>query len=317
MSEKKKIFFILGPTAVGKTELALKLAKELGTEIISCDSRQIYLDMDIGTAKPSKEQRAEVRHYLLDFVPPNKRYTVYDYVNDAKEVVDLFYSKHKIPLIVGGTGLYAKLLVEGIFEMPPVPEKIKKKVEKMTDEQVLAEVKNVDPDTYKQVPHRDLLRHRRALIVYYTTGKTITQMKQETQQNDFEPFFYVLIRERQELYTIINNRVTKMVSLGLLDEVKYVIEKYFGSLREVFNGESRALLSIGYEEMLHYLAGEYDYDTAVDLIRRNSRRFAKRQITFFKQFENAKWINLSQRSEREVLSFLKEDIFQKFISTYK
>lgn len=315
--ERTRIFFILGPTGVGKTGIALKLAKALNTDIISCDSRQVYIDMNIGTAKPNKAQLAEIKHHLINIVKPSEKYTVYDYVQDARLAIESLKKKNKIPLIVGGTALYAKLLVEGIFNMPPVPGSIKEKVRDMDNEEVLQEIKRWDPPTFKSVSHTDFIRLRRALIVYYTMGKTIHDMRKNSQKSEYEPVYYIFTRTRSDLYHIIDNRVSRMLSLGLMDEVKYIIDKYFGSIKEVFRGESRALNSIGYEEMLRYLVGEFDFDYTVELIKRNSRRFAKRQISFFNQFKNANWFDIEKTGELEVFQYLKKDIFDRYISSYK
>jgi len=305
---KVKIYFILGPTAVGKTEYAIRLAKELGTDIISCDSRQVYKDMDIGTAKPSLKQQAEVRHHLIDLVPPNEKYTVYDYIKDAEKEVEQCEIYRRVPLFVGGTPLYAKLLIAGIFEMPPVPKEIEDKVAALTKDEVIAEIEKCDRETFASVPTNDEMRYRRALTVFYTTGQTIGELRKNTKPSGFEPHYIILTRDREELYRFVDNRVDIMLNFGLVDEVQHVVKEYFGGLQEVFSGQSKALLSIGYEEILKYFAGEYELDDAIELIKRNTRRFAKRQITFFKKFPNAVWLNLTGKSDDEVLSFLREQV---------
>jgi len=282
---------ILGPTAVGKTELALRIAMRIGGEIVSVDSRQIYCQMDIGTAKPGSEQLKLVPHHAINCVMPDQPFSVADYQKVADEAVHQIHQRGKVPMLVGGSGLYFRTVVDGLFDGPQADTEFRQKLQREAGEsgvQSLYErLKALDPEAADSIHHNDLMRIARALEVYEKTGKRISDLQQQWDSGEprYRFIAFGLNRPRDELYKRIEARVDRMIAEGLLDEVCSLSKKY-----------SRELLSMncpGYKELLGYLDGQYSLDEAVRLIKQNSRRFAKRQLTWFKKDKRIRWIDLS------------------------
>lgn len=291
---KKPLIILAGPTAVGKTALSIRLAKETGAEIISADSMQVYRGMDIGSAKITKEEMAGVPHYLVDVLEPEEDFNVVRFQNMAKDAVAKIWSKGKIPLVVGGTGFYIQALLYDIdFTENDGDESYRRELEKKaSDEQGALELyemlRNTDPKSAQEIHPRNIKRIIRALEFYRQTGKKISEHN-ETQRQKESPYnyaYFVLNDERGRLYERIDRRVDLMMEQGLLEEVRALRER---GVRK----DSTAMQGLGYKELYAYLDGEYPLDEAVRIIKRDTRHFAKRQITWFKREKNVVWADRS------------------------
>ena len=291
---KKPLIILAGPTAVGKTALSIRLAKETGAEIISADSMQVYRGMDIGSAKITKEEMAGVPHYLVDELEPEEDFNVVRCQNMAKDAAAEIWSKGKIPLVVGGTGFYIQALLYDIdFTENDGDESYRRELEKKaSDEQGALELyemlRNTDPKSAQEIHPRNIKRIIRALEFYRQTGKKISEHN-ETQRQKESPYnyaYFVLNDERSRLYERIDRRVDLMMEQGLLEEVRALRER---GVRK----DSTAMQGLGYKELYAYLDGEYPLDEAVRIIKRDTRHFAKRQITWFKREKNVVWADRS------------------------
>ena len=286
----KKIVVICGPTASGKTALSIALAKAFDGEVVSADSMQIYRRMDIGTAKPTKQEMDGVPHHMLDVAEPGEAYSVSRYVEETTACVEDILARGKLPIICGGTGLYIDGLIRGTDYQPAgtdngIREQLEGEWEAQGAEQMMARLAAVDPDSATRLHLSDKRRILRALEVYLATGETITVHNARTKEIPprYEAVMIGLNTEpRQILYDRIDRRVGIMLEQGLLQEVQSLLED--GLL------EGTAAQAIGYKELLAYFRGEMTLETAADLIRQKSRNYAKRQLTWFRRDERVKWI---------------------------
>lgn len=286
----KKIVVICGPTASGKTALSIALAKAFDGEVVSADSMQIYRRMDIGTAKPTKQEMDGVPHHMLDVAEPGEAYSVSRYVEEATACVEDILARGKLPIVCGGTGLYIDGLIRGTDYQPAgtdngIREQLEGEWEAQGAEEMMARLAAVDPDSAARLHLSDKRRILRALEVYLATGETITVHNARTKEIPprYEAIMIGLNTEpRQILYDRINRRVGIMLEQGLLQEVKCLLED--GLL------DGTAAQAIGYKELLAYFRGEMTLETAADLIRQKSRNYAKRQLTWFRRDERVKWI---------------------------
>lgn len=282
----KTLVVLLGPTAVGKTELSLKLAEHLKSPIISADSRQLYSELKIGTAAPTPEQLARVKHYFIGTLHLTDYYSAAQYEQDALSEMERLFQEHDKLLMTGGSMMYIDAVIKGIDDIPTVDEEtrqmVKEHFEKDGLDVLAAELKMLDPEYYQIV---DLKNHKRvvhALEICYMTGKTFTSFrKAEIKKRPFKILLIGLQRPREELFRRIGLRVDQMMAGGLLEEVKSV---------QLYR-ELNALNTVGYKEILKYLDGEWPLDMAVEKIKRNTRIYAKKQMTWFKKNENIKWFN--------------------------
>ncbi len=298
----EKVLVILGPTAAGKTKLSLELAKNFRGEIISADSMQVYRGMDIGTAKAGKEERESVPHHLLDVVSPEEKFSVADYQEMVDQIIPGIVEKGRIPMLVGGTGLYIKAVIEG-FLFPEMDNdyklrnQLKKLAETHGNKYLHNKLTDIDPQLAEKIHPNDLRRVIRGIEVYKKTGKTITYYKKKQQQSPdrYLSLKFGLTWNRDDLYQRINQRVDQMIEKGLVDEVK-------GLLNSGYNLSKTARQGLGYKEIIDYLEGEYALDEAVRLLKRNTRRFAKRQLTWFKRDDSINWFNFSELEWREVFN---------------
>lgn len=287
---KPKVIVIVGPTASGKTSASIELAKKINGEIISADSMQIYKDMNIGTAKPTLEEMSGIKHYMFDVAAPNETYNVTKYVEEALKSIKEILTKGKVPIIVGGTGLYVSTLINGI-EFSEVNEDTNYR-EEMTNlakekgNAYLHEMlKKVDPEAAENIDANNVRRVIRALEIYKTTGKTKTQLDKESRKEvPYDYMVYGIETDREKLYNRINIRVDKMLEDGLIDEVKSLLEKYEFS--------STAIQGLGYKEVKEYLDRCITYDEMVEKLKMETRRYAKRQMTWFKREKQIKWCKL-------------------------
>ena len=286
---KKKVIVICGPTASGKTALSIELAKKINGEIVSCDSMQIYKDMNIGTAKPTQEEMQGVKHYLIDFVSPNERYSVADYKKDAKKAIKEIIMKGKTPIVVGGTGLYIDSLIYEIeYQDIQFDENYRKKLEKQVEEKGLdylyEKAKEIDPQAIEKISPNDKKRILRILEIYKATGKNKTQQEIESRRKEVEYDYhiYAIDWDREELYDRINKRVDTMIKQGLIEEVEGILEKY----KEF----PTAMQGLGYKEVVEYLEGRATKEEMIEKIKMETRRYAKRQLTWFRKNKQTIWI---------------------------
>lgn len=279
---------MVGPTAVGKTALAISLAKHYNTDVLSADSRQFYREMNIGTAKPSSQELTEVKHHFIDSHSIAEVYSAGDYERDALLLLHKLFQEKDIVLVVGGSGLFVKALCEGLDDLPKAPVEVREKFNKMLEEQGLSalqeELKRVDPDYYKQADIENPQRVVRALEVFQASGKPLSSFQQRNVNNrPFQILTVGLNMDRAKLYERINKRVDLMMDQGLLEEVKGLMP----------HQNKPALLTVGYAELFDYLENKQSLEEAVEKIKQNSRKYAKRQITWFKKYGNTQWFEPS------------------------
>ena len=275
-------------------------------EIISCDSMQIYKDMNIGTAKVTKEEMEGIKHYLVDFVDPTERYTVSDFKRDSEKAIEEILKKGKVPIVVGGTGLYANSLIYGIeyqdmeFDLNYRDELMKKAETEEGLKDLYNEACNIDFKAMENISCNDKKRICRVLEIYKATGKTKTELEILSRQNKVKYDFlkFAIDFERDKLYERINLRVDKMIEAGLLDEVKYLLEKY--------NSYPTSMQAIGYKEVVQYFNKELTYDEMVDKIKQESRRYAKRQLTWFRKNNDYTWLPAEHGIQNNADIILKE-----------
>jgi tRNA dimethylallyltransferase len=306
-----KVIILLGPTGVGKTEVSIILAKALDTEIISADSMQIYKGMDIGTAKPSKEQREEVKHHMIDIADPSESYSAGRYMKDITPVIDKLHRKGKIPVVAGGTGLYIKAMTRGIFSGPSADWTLREELASLEEGQsgaLYSYLQELDPEAASKIMPADTRRIIRALEVCLKTKKGISEFQQKlTTPLPYEFIKIGLRRERKELYRMLENRVDKMIDEGLVEEVKKLTSLVSNSKLQTPNFELSCMQAIGYKEIAMYLNGEMPYEEAIRLIKRNTKRYAKRQFTWFNKEEDIHWIDITGIQDvNEILKHIKQ-----------
>ena len=297
--QKPKIFFLIGPTAVGKTETAIHLAKKLNAEIISCDSMQIYKDMDIITSKPSKALRKKVRHHLVDVLPVGKEYNVSRYRKGAVKIIKQLIKKDKTPLFVVGTGLYMSILIDGIFEAKAQDNALRKKLYKQAKlkgrNYLYNGLKKVDPEAAAKTHPNDTKRLIRALEVFKITGKPISEL-QKLRRGLSENYDIIVIgldMNRENLYRRIDERVDKMFKKGLAFEVKRLLKLKLGKT---------ASCAIGIKELKGYFDGEYDLEEVKRKIKQSTRNYAKRQLTWFRKDKRIRWINVGEKDKPTLIA---------------
>lgn len=289
-SRKQNLVIILGPTCVGKSFTGIKLAKEIGGEIINCDSMQVYKGFDIGTDKPPLSERGNIPHHVLDLVEPETQFTAADFARLALEAAKNILRRKKIPIIAGGTGLYFKALLDGLFPGPSRSEQLRRQLEKEAEEKgvesLAQKLKRVDPDYYHKIGKNDRMRIIRALEVYYLTKKPLSEHFSRTRSfvTDFNLIKTGLKLNRSELYRRIEERVDKMFKKGIIKEVEVLLEKGVDE-------DSPPFRALGYKHVLKYLRKEMSLEEAILLTKRDTRRYAKRQLTWFRKMEGIEWFS--------------------------
>ena len=304
---KPKVIVIVGPTASGKTDLSIQLAKKLNGEIVSADSMQIYKKMSIGTAKPTEEEMQGIKHHMIDIIEPNEEFNVAKYKNMAEEKIEEILKKGKQPIIVGGTGLYIDTLVNGIeFKEIENDFEYREKMEKLAEEKgidwLYEELKKVDIEAAQNIEKNNVRRVIRALEIYKVTGKTKTQLDRESiKGTKYNYIVFGLLWDREELYNRINLRVDIMFKQGLLEEVKSLINN------EGFS--KTALQGLGYKEVVEYIEEKISYEEMIEKIKMETRRYAKRQMTWFKRNTNIIWLDAKDKvaMQKKVIERLKND----------
>jgi tRNA dimethylallyltransferase len=305
------IVILAGATAVGKTEIGVDLAKSLSTEIISADSMQIYRYLNIGTAKPTPEQRQQVKHYMLDIVNPDEPYNAALYSQQAEQITIQLNQQHQIPLVVGGSGLYIRALIDGIFEQPKFDadwqNKFKLDNEPRSSLELYTELQQLDAPAAEKIHQHDRRRILRALEVYYYFHIPISQLQleQREQGTRFQPYFIGLKLEMPELYQRIDFRVDQMLDQGWIDEVKQLRE-------QGYSPNLLAMQGLGYRHINAYLDSKIELSQMVYLIKRDTRHYAKRQMTWFRANQRIRWFDINNVNSAElsvpILSYIKKNV---------
>lgn len=294
MNEKPKIVVIVGPTASGKSDVAIDIAKKFDGEIINADSMQVYKYMDIGTAKPTLEERESIRHHMIDLVEPDQDFNVGVYVRGAKKVIEKLFKSNKHIVVVGGTGLYIKALVRGLVDVHGGSIKIRNDLEKEIEcfglNSLYDKLIKVDNDAANRIHPNDRVRIVRALEVFYQTNQPISELQKKHgfRESPYEALLMGIYHDRCKLYKRIDDRVDEMIKNNLIAEVETLLKQGYGP-------ELKSMQSLGYKEISQYILGNDTLGEAVRLLKRNTRRYAKRQFTWFKKDELVKWF--SDRNE--------------------
>ncbi len=302
--KEKVLVVIAGPTAIGKTALGIKVAKHFKTEIISADSRQFFVEMSIGTAKPSLDELAEVPHHFINSHSIKEQVSVGSYEKEVLVKLEELFTKHNIVVMVGGSGLYINAILNGFDELPAVDLNIRSELNNKLENEGLAvlqeELLKHDPVYYHEVEINNPQRVIRALEIYHSTGKPFSSFRTGIKkQRTFNSILIGLNSDRKELYNRINNRVDLMMQEGLLEEVKSLTAYK----------DLNSLNTVGYSELFAFLDGESSLQEAIDQIKQNTRRFAKRQITWFKKLEGMNWFQPGE--EREIISFIEKEMIKR------
>lgn len=305
---KNKILIIAGPTAVGKTSLSIKLAKELNGEIVSTDSMQIYKYMDIGSAKITKDEMDGVPHHMIDVINPSSSFSVAEYKEIASKCVEDIISRNKLPILVGGTGLYINALTCNMnFTEADSDEEYRKELEKLADENgnefIHNMLKDIDPTSYKEIHFNNRKRVIRALEVYKLTNKPFSSFNSgdDFYNGPYDTRYYVINMDRTKLYDRINLRVDIMIKNGLIDECIKLKKMENTSLMQSMQG-------IGYKEIFYYLDNKISYSEAIEMIKQGSRNYAKRQLTWFRRDPRAIFLNKDNMTEKEIFERIVRDL---------
>jgi tRNA dimethylallyltransferase len=301
VNNKPNIVVIVGPTAVGKTDISIAAAKALNGEIISADSAQVYKYMDIGTAKISIDEMQGVKHHMIDVVTPDQSFSVANFRDKADIYIQEITARGKLPIIVGGTGLYINALLNNLdFTKSVGDEDFRDRMQEIADnkgnEYLYEMLKDIDIDAYNRLHANDVRRVIRALEVYEFTGKTITHFQEESKKLPprYHCAYIGLTMDRQKIYSRIEQRVDKMIENGLIEEVKMLLNKGY-------NRDLVSMQALGYKEIIQYLDGEISLEESLFILKRDSRHYAKRQLTWFRRDERIKWFNIDEYPDRITL----------------
>lgn len=296
---KPNIYVIGGPTASGKSKLAVELAKRINGEIISADSMQIYKDMNIGTAKLTKEEMQGIKHHLLDFVSPEERYSVANFKTDAKIKIEEILKKGKTPIIVGGTGLYIDSMIYGIeFQDEKIDKEYREELNELAEkeglERLYEEARKIDPEAMKKISINDKKRIIRVLEIYHKTGKTKTEVEKESRKNEIKYNYkmFAITMNREKLYERIEKRVDQMIEQGLIEEVQSILNRY--------HKFPTAMQGLGYKEVVEYLENKLTKEEMIEKIKKKTRHYAKRQLTWFRKNKETIWLDGEKPLEKNL-----------------
>lgn len=305
-NKKKPLIVILGPTAVGKTSVSIDLAKRLNGEIISADSRLFYRGMDIGTAKPSKEEQAGVPHHLIDVAEPDERWSLAIYQREAYRIINDIHARDKMPFLVGGTGQYIRSIIEG-WHIPPqrpdyaLREALNAWAERIGSEGIYNGLRLLDPEAAQKIDYRNQRRTVRALEVIFKTGQRFSDLRRK-QECPYQPIILGIERSREKLYERVDQRIEIMLSDGLVEEVQ-------GLLDAGYSPNLSTMSAIGYGEIIQYLQGDISYGDAVALIKRNTRTFVRRQANWFKPDDpRINWFDATPDLAEKMESFIRRSL---------
>ena len=301
---QKTLLVLLGPTGVGKTELSIQLAEQFKCPIINADSRQIYKDIEIGTAAPTAEELARVKHYFVHTLGLDEYYSAAEFEKDVLTLLDELFKAHDVVVLSGGSMMYIDAVTKGIDDIPTVDDEtramLRKRFEKEGLEPLLAELKLLDPQYYEIVDHRNHKRVVHALEICYMTGKTYTSFRTNTlKERPFNVVKFGLMRDREQLFARINARVDQMMQEGLMEEVKRVYPQR----------HQNSLNTVGYKELFKVLDGEWELSMAVERIKKNTRVYAKKQMTWYKHDADIHWLNADQMNTQEMLKTIENEVF--------
>lgn len=297
---ERTVIVIPGPTCSGKSSLGFLLAKKLNSEIISADSRQIYKYLNIGTAKPDAKILSEIKHHFVDELEPTELFNVSKFEKSSLEIFEKLFLINRIPIVVGGSGLYIRALVDGLFEIDGNDEEFRKHLSELRknygNEFLYEKLISIDPDAAAKMLPQNWQRVMRALEVHHLTGRRISDLHKEYEREvNINYFQFGLDWERNILYERINNRVDEMIKNGLIDEVKLILAKGYTK-------ELNALNTVGYKEIISFLNNELTFERAVELIKRNTRHFAKRQLTWFRADKRIHWFKIDSENQLNEIS---------------
>lgn len=308
----RPLVVLVGPTAVGKSAIGLQLARALDTEILTADSRQVYRGMDVATDKPTLEQRAGVAHRLIDVVDPDESFNAGDYRRLALQDIERLYGERRLPLIVGGTGLYVRTLIHGLCDAPPADQAYRASLLQEARTQgrhfLHGELKRIDPELAERLHPHDEVKIMRALEVHHLSGRRLSEMQRQ-HRFSAQPFSLLmigLIRDREGLYRKIDRRVDEMFERGLVEETARLLAKGYGR-------ELGAMKGLGYRQIAGYLAGEYDQAEACRLLKRDTRHFAKRQLTWFRKEPGLRWWSLDAQDSPDLVAGRLFETIQAFV----
>lgn len=295
---------LCGPTGVGKTDLSIKLAKKINADIVSTDSMQVYKYMNIGTAKITEEETEGVKHHMLDIVKPNYKFTVGEYQKRADKVLNDLEKTDKNVVMVGGTGLYIDSVIRGLSVLPESDNIIRGELEKKTKKELFEELEKLDKKSAETIHKNNKVRIIRALEVCKITGKKFSELRNKNiKNNNYQFYKFGLTRDRAFLYERINKRVEIMFDNGLLEEAKYLYKNYKDGLASI--------QAIGYQELFEYFDEKISLEEAKELIKQNSRKYAKRQFTWFNKDKNMKWFDLDKENIEEIINEILKEIKEK------
>jgi tRNA dimethylallyltransferase len=295
MVADKTVLILSSPTASGKSHVALQVARQIPVEILSADSRQIYKYLSIGTAKPSKSDLDRVPHHFIDMLDPNEVWNAGKFAHESRRIIEEIFNRNRIPFIVGGSGLYIKALVDGIIDIPEPDRDLRQRILRLYESEglnkLVAELELIDPDTAKRIDTKNPRRVMRALEIFYSTGMTRSEIEEKS--DDPIPYrvqWFGLKWDRGKLYERIEIRVDNMITGGLIDETKSILEKGYSRNRN-------ALQSVGYTETIDFIEGKISRQDMIDRIKQNTRRFAKRQMTWFRKENRIQWLDVGTEDD--------------------